>query len=99
MAVARSIVSKPKVVLADEPTANLDSKTGAQLLDLMKELNEEHKRHCFHKKVMSEVYRVQGFLIATNQHPKALFYFHKGGSCLTLHPARRFPSQKVLNMS
>jgi len=41
VAVARALASKPKFVLADEPTANLDSKSTAQLLDIMKKLNEE----------------------------------------------------------
>jgi putative ABC transport system ATP-binding protein len=40
VAVARSIVHRPMVVLADEPTANLDSKTAAALLDLMGSLNQ-----------------------------------------------------------
>ncbi|MDO9528097.1 MAG: ABC transporter ATP-binding protein [Syntrophales bacterium] len=40
VAVARAIVSDPSIVLADEPTANLDSKTGRGLLEMMRTMNE-----------------------------------------------------------
>jgi putative ABC transport system ATP-binding protein len=42
VAVARAIASKPLLVIADEPTANLDSRTAEQLMDLMTALNTDH---------------------------------------------------------
>jgi putative ABC transport system ATP-binding protein len=42
VAVARAIVSQPKLVLADEPTANLDSESAKHLMELFRELNEKH---------------------------------------------------------
>jgi putative ABC transport system ATP-binding protein len=43
IAVARALASRPKFVLADEPTANLDSKSAATLLEIMERLNHEEK--------------------------------------------------------
>jgi len=43
VAVARALASKPFFILADEPTANLDSVTANNLLDIMEKLNKEHK--------------------------------------------------------
>lgn len=43
VAVARALASRPKFILADEPTANLDSRSAGNLLDIMEKLNKEEK--------------------------------------------------------
>ncbi len=43
VAIARAMVSQPDIILADEPTANLDSETGAQLLEMMRRFNKEQQ--------------------------------------------------------
>lgn len=42
VAIARALATRPKIVLADEPTANLDSTTGEAIIGLMKKINREH---------------------------------------------------------
>jgi putative ABC transport system ATP-binding protein len=62
VAIARALVTRPAIVLADEPTANLDSTTGTQIIDLMREINhQDHTTFIFSThddKVMKRADRV-----------------------------------------
>ena len=62
VAIARALATKPKIVLADEPTANLDHKTGEGILELMKEINRVFKTtfifSTHDKKVMAKADRL-----------------------------------------
>jgi len=73
VAVARAVVSRPKLILADEPTANLDSENSKKLLDLMRQMNEEEKVTFIFsthdpmviEKAKSELYLLDGKLVKT----------------------------------
>jgi putative ABC transport system ATP-binding protein len=79
VAVARAVASKPKFILADEPTANLDSKSTERLLEMMEELN--HKDNVtflfstHDQRVMNKAHRIlvleDGQIVRDERHPHA----------------------------
>ena len=61
VAIARAIAPQPKIILADEPTANLDSKTAESLLDLMEDLNSKGSAFVFSthdQRIMDRAHRL-----------------------------------------
>lgn len=57
VAIARALLMKPKIILADEPTGNLDSKTGEEILDVLEKLNKDMRTTIIlvtHEKIVSD---------------------------------------------
>jgi putative ABC transport system ATP-binding protein len=78
VAVARALVTRPAIVLADEPTANLDSQTGANIIDLMRDMNRRDGTtfifSTHDQKVMSHasaIVRIEDGRIAAREIPAA----------------------------
>ncbi|MCL2704799.1 MAG: ABC transporter ATP-binding protein [Spirochaetaceae bacterium] len=78
VAIARALVTKPQIVLADEPTANLDSKTGEEIIELMKQINNElnttfifstHDQNIF--SIADHIIRLKDGIIVENSRQKA----------------------------
>lgn len=71
VAIVRALIMKPKIILADEPTGNLDSKTGDEILDILESLNKEfgvtvivvtHEKHVA-KRTKRQIYMLDGKIV------------------------------------
>jgi putative ABC transport system ATP-binding protein len=79
VALARALVNRPKLLLADEPTGNLDSKTGKEILDLLQDLNRNsgltvimvtHERDLADRYARRQIFLADGKIAGDENHAK-----------------------------
>lgn len=95
VAIARALVTRPELVLADEPTANLDHKTGEGILALMKEINRKMKTTFVFSTHDKKVIDAADRLIGVEDGAVRLLGLRKEGQWAITNLARKAPAANV----